>query len=48
MGYITEHMGRKLSVVVPRTGQLLNSTCFRTNQSNEGIRYSAVLTERIR
>ena len=25
-----------------------NSTCIRTNQSSEGIRYSAVLTERIR
>ena len=26
----------------------LNSTCIRTNQSSEGIRYSAVLTEKIR
>ena len=25
-----------------------NSTCIRTNQSGEGIRYSAILTERIR
>ena len=33
---------------VPGTGQFPNSTCIRTNQSSEGIRYSAVLTERIR
>ena len=33
---------------VPGTGQFLNSTCIITNQSSEGIRYSAVLTERIR
>ena len=30
------------------TGQFLDSTCIRTNQSSEDIRYSAVLTERIR
>ena len=30
------------------TGQFLNSACIRTNQSSEGIRHSAVLTERIR
>ena len=35
-------------VFVPGTGQFPNSTCIRTNQSSEGIRYSAVLTERIR
>ena len=29
-------------------GQFPNSTCIRTNQSSEGITYSAVLTERIR
>ena len=36
------------NVGVPGTGQFLNSTCIRTNQSSEGIRYSAVHTERIR
>ena len=30
-------------VFVPGTGQFPNSTCIRTNQSSEGIRYSAVL-----
>ena len=35
-------------VFVPGTGQFLNSTCIRTNQSSEGIRFSAELTERIR
>ena len=45
MGYTTEHRGRILNVFVPGTGQFLNSTCIRTNQSREGIRYSAVLTE---
>ena len=39
------HRGRRPKVVVPGTGQFLNSTCIRTNQSREGIRYSAVLTE---
>ena len=34
--------------VVPDTGQFLDSTCIRTNQSNKGIRYSAILTERTR
>ena len=33
---------------VPGTGQFLNSTCIRTNQTSEDIRYSAVLTEIIR
>ena len=33
---------------VPGTGQFTNSTCIRTNQSSNGIRYSVVLTERIR
>ena len=47
MGYITEHRGTKRNVCVPSTGQLINSTCIRTNQSSEDIRYSAVLTERI-
>ena len=37
-----------VEVFVPGSGQLTNSTCIRTNQSSEGIRYSAVLTERIR
>ena len=27
MGYITEHRGRRPNVVVPSTGQYLNSTC---------------------
>ena len=40
------HRGRIPKVVVPGTGQFLNSTCIRTNQIREGIRYSAVLTER--
>ena len=48
MGYITEHRGRIPNVFVPSTGQFLNSTCIRTNQSSEDIRYSAVLTEIIR
>ena len=30
------------------TGKFHNSTCIRTDQSSDGIRYSAVLTERIR
>ncbi len=34
----TEHRGRRPKVVVPGTGQFLNSTCIRTNQSNKGIR----------
>ena len=33
---------------VPGTGQFPNSTRNRTNQSSEGIRYSAILTEIIR
>ena len=37
MGYTTEHMGRIPTVVMTGTGQFLNSTCIRTNQSNEGI-----------
>ena len=44
MGFSTEHMGRGPKVFGPVTGQCLNSTCIRTNQSREGIRYSAVLT----
>ena len=38
-------MGRRPKVVVPGTGQFLNSTCIRTNQRNKDIRYSAILTE---
>ena len=34
--------------VVPGTGQFPNSTWITTNQNSEGIRYSAILTERIR
>ena len=48
MGYTTEHRGRRPNVFVPSTGQFLNSTCIRTNQSSEDIRYSAVITEIIR
>ena len=48
MGFSTEHRGRGPKVFVPGTGQFLNSTCIRTNQSSEGIRYCAVLTEIIR
>ena len=33
---------------MPGTGTFLNSTCIITNQSSEGIRYIAVLTEIIR
>ena len=44
----TEHRDRRPNVFVPGTGQFLNSTCIRTNQSSEGIRYSAVLIEIIR
>ena len=39
---------RRPIVFVPDTGQFLDSTCIRTNQSSEDIRYSAILTERIR
>ena len=45
---VTEHRCRQPKVVVPGTGQFLDSTCIRTNQSNKGIRYSAILTERTR
>ena len=40
MGYTTEHRDRRPKVGVPGIGQFLNSTCIRTNQTNEGIRYS--------
>ena len=33
---------------VPDTGQFLDSTCISSNQSNKGIRNSAILTERTR
>ena len=39
MGFSSEHRGRGPKVFVPGTGQFLNSTCIRTNQSSEGIRY---------
>ena len=46
MGYTTEHRGIRPAVAVPSTGQFPNSTCVRTNQSNDGIRYySVVFTE---
>ena len=48
MGFSTEHRGREQKVVVPGIGQFLNSTCIITNQSSEGIIYSAFLTEIIR
>ena len=44
MGFSTEHRGRGPKVCVPGTGQCLNSTYIGTNQSSEGIIYSAVLT----
>ena len=47
MGLTTEHRGRGPTVVVPGTGQFLNSTCIRTNQSRKSIRYSAILAEGI-
>ena len=47
MGHTTENMGIRPKVVVPDTGQFLSSTRIRTDRSSEGIRYSAVLTERI-
>ena len=43
--YNTEHRGRGPKVVVPGTGQFLNSTCIITNQSRNSIIYSAILTE---
>ena len=46
MGFSTEHRGRGPKVFVVDTGQFLNSTCIRTNQSSEGIRYSAVITQK--
>ena len=46
MGYTTEHRGRRPNVVVPSTGQFLNSTCIRTNQGSEDSRYSAVITDK--
>ena len=46
--YTTEHRCRRAKVFGPDTGLFLDSTCIRTNQSSEDIRYSAVLTERIR
>ena len=48
MGYTAEHRGRRPNVAEPGSGQFLNSTCIRTNQSNKGIRYSAILTKRTR
>ena len=48
MGFTTEHRGRGPKVFVSGTGQLLNLTCIRINQSSEGIRHSDVLTYRIR
>ena len=48
MGFSSEHRGRGPKVFVPGTGQFLNSTCIKTNQSSEGIRYSVVLIEIIR
>ena len=47
MGFSTEHRGRGPKVFVPGTGQFLNSTCIRTNQSSDGIRYSAVIDSHV-
>ena len=44
MGFSTEHRGRGPKVFVPGTGQFLNSTYIGTNQSSDGIRYSAIHT----
>ena len=46
MGLTTEHRGRGPTVFVPGTGQFLNSTCIRTNQSRKSIIYSAILQSR--
>ena len=46
MGYTAEHSGRRPTVFVPGTGQFLNSTCIRTNQSNKGIRYCAISSQK--
>ena len=43
MGFSTEHIGRAPKVCVPGTGQFLNSTCTRTNQSSEGIIYRGLV-----
>ena len=43
MGY-REHKGRRPAVIVPNTGQFPNSTCVKTNQSNEGISLDIVLS----
>ena len=43
MGY-REHKGRRPAVIVPSTGQFPNSTCVKTNQSNEGISLDIVLS----
>ena len=48
-GTHNRHRGRGPKVVFVRgTGQFLNSTCIRTNQSRKSIIYSAILTEGIR
>ena len=39
-----EHRRRRPTVLVPDTGEFLNSTCIATNRGSEGIRYSSVLT----
>ena len=46
MGYTTEHRDRRRNVFVPGTGQFLNSTCIRTNQSNEGILYIVLASQK--
>ena len=43
MGY-REHKGRIPAVIVPSTGQFPNSTCVKTNQSNEGISLDILLS----
>ena len=40
MGLTTEHRGRGPQVFVPGSGQFLNPTCIRTNQSRKSIRSS--------
>ena len=45
MGHTTEHRGRGPNVYVPNTGQLIQSTCIRNNQSSKSVRYIGVFTE---
>ena len=46
MGLTTEHRGRGPTVVVRGTGQFLNSTCIRTNQSRKSIIYIVLSSQK--